>query len=97
MFVGMISWITLYHAAMSDPGTGASRRFSHIIRQSACGHSFVILISWFMLFDLSIVLRVEYILALYTFSGSFVPLLGMYVESAMYSRRCPIAAGVMPG
>ena len=44
--VGRISRITLYHAALAAPGTGASSRFFCTVGQAVCGHKLVIRISF---------------------------------------------------
>jgi len=44
-FVWRISWITLYHAALVAPATGASPRFFQTVSQAVCGHKLVIRIS----------------------------------------------------
>jgi len=44
-FVGIMSWITLNHAALLDAGTGVSCRFYHTTFQFACGHNLTMRIS----------------------------------------------------
>jgi len=59
-FVKIMSCITLYHVAVSNPDTGAACRFFQILTQSACGQYLVIPISWCLLSVLISTFKVVY-------------------------------------
>ena len=68
-FVGIMTCITVYHVAVSNPDTGAACKFFQIVTQSAFGHNFVIFMSWCVLSVLISAFRFVCRRLLYVFAG----------------------------
>jgi len=94
-FVGIMSWITLYQAALLVSGTGDSWRFFHTTVHLAWGCNCVIRISRFPDASLVILCIVVYIRLLYVFFYSAWPCGATYADSMSYRRKYPKAVGIL--
>jgi hypothetical protein len=89
LFVGVRSWITLYHCAFKVSGAGVVCMFFHTVGQSVLGYSLPVLIRGGATVTLKRCVIVEYIQRLYAFFFFPHPCEWIYALSSAYCHKYP--------